>query len=664
MHRYAAILALAACSIPDKNASDGADAGADGAVPGGPIETQITEAPAEFSPTSTATFEFTSNHPNARFECSVDGERAEICTSPFSRALPDGSHQFAVRATDGNGESDDTPAEHVWTIDTAAPTTTLTEMPPSADNSTMVTFSFTSNENNVAFECSLDNAAFTSCRSGDSFGPVGDGAHAFAVRARDRAGNVDASPAIHAWQVDTSTPDTTLLTGPQNASPSSSATFTFLSPDAGPGATFQCSLDGGPFILCVSPQTYTSLGEGPHEFQVRVRDVVGNLDPTPATRTWTVDLTPPETTITDAPSGAVPSASVGITFTANEDATFTCSLDGGPMTPCTSPFNATNLAQGAHTFTVRATDAAGHEDPSPVTASWTVDTVPPDLMIVAGPADGTTSGPRVAVTFTASEGTTECSVDGAPFAACASPIAYNLPAGAHELGIRAADSAGNVTILTRSWTVACAPPDPNGAAGLLHLDDTGQVLASATGGAAATLGTNDTIELVDPTPIAGRFAGALGFVDSESDVVAWPIGLPSSSELTIELWARPDAIPGTRDVLVTGDGRIAVRVTQDSATTVRFSATVVAAGGTMYTATSAPVVAGGWHWVLVSLQQPTLWLWIDGALTTASNVSLGNAPAFDSVRLGGSYGGGIDEVWLSQLATTSDEAALGRYCPL
>ena len=69
-------------------------------------------------------------------------------------------------------------------------------------------FEFKSNEQNAVFECSLDNGAFAACKSDDAFGPLGDGAHTFSVRAKDRAGNVDASPAIHAWTVDTSTPDT------------------------------------------------------------------------------------------------------------------------------------------------------------------------------------------------------------------------------------------------------------------------------------------------------------------------------------------------------------------------------------------------------------------------------------------------------------------------
>ncbi|HEY5926623.1 MAG TPA: LamG domain-containing protein [Kofleriaceae bacterium] len=661
MRRYLVLFALAACSVPEKHPGD---AGTDSSGPDGPIETTITSAPDEFSNQGVATFTFTSNLPTAKFECAVDGEIATACTSPFSRSLGDGTHTFAVRATDGDGESDDTPAEHLWSIDTVAPTTTLTMGPPAADNSTMVTFEFTSNEMNVTFECRLDNGSFIACKSGDTFGPIGDGAHAFAVRARDRAANIDATPAVHSWVVDTSTPDTTLLSGPQNASPSPSATFTFISPDAGAGATFQCSLDNGAFTDCSSPAIYDGLSEGPHTFQVRVRDSVGNFDPTPAIDTWNVDLTPPDTAIASGPSGAVALASASFTFSSNEvDVAFACSLDGAGFVPCTSPFNATGLAQGPHTFSVAAIDAAGHQDPSAATASWTVDTVPPEIAIVAGPEDGSTSGPRVIFMFTMSEGTSQCSLDGAAFGACASPVAHNLAAGQHTLLIRTVDDAGNISMITRTWTVMCGPPDPTGAA-LLHLDDGSQIQPNAGGGPSATLGTSEMVEANDPTPITGRYSGGAGFVPAEGDLIAWPLGLPAMTDITIELWARPDALSGTRDVFVSGDGRVAIRVMQDSANTVRFVATMTEGNGVMHTVASGPVAAGAWHWVLVTLQEPMLRLWVDGTAYSTGSVSLGTRPDLSNLRLGGNYSGGLDEVYISQSATIDDEAALSRYCPL
>jgi hypothetical protein len=660
MRRYLLVV-VASCSIPDKTPTAD-DPGGDGS--GGALDTRITQAPDAFSKNPVATFAFTSNVPGATFTCRIDNSAPTECTSPFSKRLDDGSHRFSVRATDGNGANDESPAEHVWAIDTVAPRTMLTETPPAADNSTMVTFAFTSDEANVVFECSLDNATFKSCKSGDSFGPVRDGAHAFSVRAKDRAGNVDPSPAIYAWQVDTSTPDTILLAMPPNASPTGSATFTFVSPDAGPGATFECALDSDLFLPCASPQTYNGLPEATHTFRVRVRDGGGNVDPTPATDTWRVDLTPPETTISSGPSGAIAATSVSFTFTANEgDVEFACILDGAMFAPCTSPFNATSLAQGAHTFSVRATDAAGHDDPTPAVATWTVDTVMPTIEITDGPAEGSTVGPRATLRFTASEGMTECSIDGSPFTTCGSPVAYNLPAGSHAFAVRAVDGAGNTATATRSWMVACSAPDLTDAAGLLHFDDGSQVQPNATGGPAAILGSTDSVDDDDPMPVTGRFGGGLDFASSEDDIVGWPIGLGEVDDLTLELWARPDAAFGTRDVLVNGSGRIAIRVTLVSLTEVVFSATFEANGPASYTVVSAPVAANRWHWIHVTLQEPTLRLWVNGAATTEQGVRLGPGPSLDVMQIGGDYRGALDELFVSRSAM-SDDVALSRYCPL
>lgn len=75
------------------------------------------------------------------------------------------------------------------------------------------------------------------------------------------------------------------------------------------------------------------------------------------------DLTPPTTMITSGPAdgSTVDTTSVSFAFSADESATFECSLDGATFTPCISPKAYDNLAAGPHTFKVRATDDAGNQ---------------------------------------------------------------------------------------------------------------------------------------------------------------------------------------------------------------------------------------------------------------------------------------------------------------
>jgi len=675
------VLVAAACSVPNKTPADpdagGPGPGGDAGIDGPPDDTSapdttLDQAPGELTHSNQVTIRFSSSDPRATFSCRLDQDAAQPCVSPYVRTLADGPHGFSVHAVDAAGNADDTPAECVWTIDTAAPETELTDTPPSADNSTTVTFAFRSNEANALFDCSLDNAGYAPCDSGAPVGPIGDGSHSFAVRARDRAGNIDPSPAVFPWFVDTRTPDTEITSAPRTATQDGNATFAFLSQDAGANATFECKLDGGAFVACTSPRAYTGLGEGAHGFAVRVRDALGNVDPSPATRAWTVDVTPPETTVT-GPTGAVPVASASIMFSASEtNAAFACALDDGAAAPCTSPVGLTGLGQGAHSFSVTATDAAGNTDGTAASVAWTVDTVAPEIAITGGPAAASTVGPRVVLGFTVSDGAIVCSFDGGAFAACASPVATNLAAGTHQFAVRATDGVGNVATVTRGWTVACGPPDAANAAGVLHLDDGGQTVANAVaGGAGATLGDTPDAEPADPAALpGGRFGGGLSFTAAEGDHVAWPIALAAMPDLTLELWSRPTAASGPGDLAVSGDGRVALRVIAASPTTVQFSISIAEdrTAGEIRTVTSAPVAGGTWHHVLASLQQPVLRLWVDGVRTDVGTVQLVTPPALDALRLGGegvtAYDGALDEVWIAQTAITSDEPALARYCPL
>ena len=65
-------------------------------------------------------------------------------------------------------------------------------------------------------------------------------------------------------------------------------------------------------------------------------------------------------------------------FTADEPATFRCSVDGGAATTCTSPLVLTP-AEGRHTVTVSATDVMGNADATPAVAAFAIDRTAPAL---------------------------------------------------------------------------------------------------------------------------------------------------------------------------------------------------------------------------------------------------------------------------------------------
>ena len=100
---------------------------------------------------------------------------------------------------------------------------------------------------------------------------------------------------------------------------------------------------------------------------VRAIDGAGNIDATPATRTWTYDVIAPQTTIDSASGRRQPRARPRASrFTSSEaGSTFECSLDGARVRRLHVAEQYTGLAVGAHKFRVRATDPAGNRDATP-----------------------------------------------------------------------------------------------------------------------------------------------------------------------------------------------------------------------------------------------------------------------------------------------------------
>jgi hypothetical protein len=190
---------------------------------------------------------------------------------------------------------------------------------------------------------------------------------------------------------DTDPPETAITGGPGAGSTvtSSSVTFNFGSDEA--SSTFECSYDSAVFAACSSPgpgmagSDTRTLANGTHTFQVRATDAALNVDATPDTRTFTVnvgstppppDILPPETTITEAPPASLKSkklpVSVSASFSSSEPgSSFSCKVDGGSSSSCSSPATF-SLGKGNHTISITATDAAGNADASPATAQVTV----------------------------------------------------------------------------------------------------------------------------------------------------------------------------------------------------------------------------------------------------------------------------------------------------
>ena len=361
-------------------------------------ETTIDSGPSGTTDDRTPSFEFSANEQDSTFECRIDEGVWFACESPYTTfALADGPHRFQVRATDPAGNTDQSPASREFEVDSAPvdtqpPNTTIDSGPSGTTNNAWPSFGFSSSEVGSSFECELDGSGFSPCSSPRSYSNLPDGPHTFSVRATDQANNTDPSPASRSFTVDTTAPQTTINSGPQGSTDDASPSFGFSSSEG--GSSFECELDGSGFSPCSSPRSYSNLPDGPHTFRVRATDPAGNTDQSPESREFEVDSAPvdtqpPNTTIDSGPSGTTNNASPSFGFSSSEgSSSFECRLDSESWSSCSSPKDYSNLPDGPHTFSVRATDQAGNTDPSPATRSFTVDTTPSG----PGPEDTTIDG--------------------------------------------------------------------------------------------------------------------------------------------------------------------------------------------------------------------------------------------------------------------------------
>lgn len=207
---------------------------------------------------------------------------------------------------------------------------------------------------------------------------------------------------------DTTAPQTTIDSGPSGAAGSAAAEFSFSSSET--ASSFQCKLDNGPFAACTSPSQYAELSDGPHIFDVRATDAAGNADPTPASRSWTVDTEAPFVTLDEpTPGSTTNDPTPGLSGTADgqpgDSATVAVKVwvgsgaIGSPLQimatsrdPVTGAYSVTADTLAAGTYTARAeqSDAAGNSGQSAIStftvATTTRDTDPPDTTITSGPS--------------------------------------------------------------------------------------------------------------------------------------------------------------------------------------------------------------------------------------------------------------------------------------
>ncbi|HEX2084159.1 MAG TPA: Ig-like domain-containing protein [Solirubrobacteraceae bacterium] len=442
---------------------------------GTPAAPAITDGPPADSPDDTPAWSFT-GEPTSTFECRIERGATVVedwaaCTDPETNDLtgePDGAYTFRVRQTDParNTSAD---ASRSYTLDRTipgAPAIDTRPASPGPDQTPQWTISGTAG---LTLECRLTRGAavisgWATCTSPRSYdlSAEPDGTYTLHVRQLNAAGTRGAE-ATDDYVLDATVPAAPAITAaPGAVGNGSTPAWSFT---AEPGASVECRLTRGvvevrPWGACTSPRSFGLAGEpdGDYAFAVRATDTAGNTGPA-AIDAHRVDRVPPAPpAVGDGPGplgrGRAPSWS----FTAEDGATFECTLerDGAALdlwTVCASPrrYDLDGQEDGAFAFGVRAYDAAGNVSPASL-VPYVLDTTPGAVTIEGGPGPlGRSRTPEWR--FSGEEGASfECrlslrDVPVADWGPCVSPRGFDLsgrPDGVFAFALRATDAAGNL----------------------------------------------------------------------------------------------------------------------------------------------------------------------------------------------------------------------------
>ncbi len=339
-------------------------------------------------------------------------------------SLSNGTHPLSVKVTDAAGNISPSSTAVTVTVDTVAPTTpTLVVTNDVTDkviasggstNDTTPTLTGTAEANSTVKI--YDNGTLLGTTTASSTGTwsyvssvLATGSHPLTVTSTDAAGNVSTA-ASSTVVIDTTAPAAVTVTAINNdgSSPvtiANNGTTNDNTPEltgtAEAGSTV--NIYNGTVLLgtttASSTGTWTfissTLADGLHTLNVTATDAAGNVSPTTAV-TFTIDTVAPAAitnlTVTDNVGSIQGTLTNGATTddktptlagTAEANATIEI-YDGTTLLGTTTAsgtgawsYTTAALADGTHTLSVKAEDAAGNVSPSSSTFSITVDTVAP-----------------------------------------------------------------------------------------------------------------------------------------------------------------------------------------------------------------------------------------------------------------------------------------------
>lgn len=418
----------------------------------------------------------------------------------------DGSYVFNLIQTDPAGNSS-AARTFTWVRDTTIPPTpTITNFSdnPHYTNSSPLT---------VAGACAGTNTVTISeggtvlnsiaCSGGTysmNIAKGGNGTYTLAVFQTDSVTLIDSANRDFTWVYDSVAPVAPIINNPAVSPVTSSGSLT-MNGSCENNATVNLTGDDTQSVVCAGGSFSFTISEaidGTYNYSVTQTDLAANTSAAD-TQQWIKDSTAlPVPTIDTPVADPFLSNAVNLILSGQCQTGLTVQLSGVLASDVLSPANSLTIAcaSSAYSFTITKADGTynlsvnqtdGVITSGSATRTWTKDTVEPNTTLSSSPPATNYSNLAEFVFSSNEAGSLECSLDGAAYNTCASPLVYDsLTNVSHTLNIRSIDQAGNIesTPATYTWTQVAS-----NAIALYHFDSAAPMLDSSnySGGSSNTL---------------------------------------------------------------------------------------------------------------------------------------------------------------------------------
>jgi hypothetical protein len=442
-------------------------------------------------------------------------------------------------------------------------------------------------------------------------------------------------------------------------------------------------------IATVTGTSYSDQNRPPgtYYYLVVAADAAGNAGPSSLEAVAAIlpDTTPPTASVSAPAGGSTVSGTVSVTATANDDRGVTqvqFELDGANLgsadtsAPFAASWNTTLGANGTHTLTAVARDAAGNTTRS-ANVQVTVDNGAPPTVSITAPAAAATVSGGVSVTANAADDRgvagVQFRVDGNNVGSADTSSPYSVTwdtltvaNGNHTLTAVATDTDGATTTSAGvQVNVQNAAQPVTGLVAAFGFEEaTGTTAADSSG-----RGMTGTISgALHET--AGRYGRALTF-DGVNDwvTVADAAPLDLTTGMTLEAWVRPTVVSRWRTVLIkeqAGNLTYALYANTDAN---RPSANFFA-GVERDVLGTAQLAANTWTHLATTYDGTNLRIYVNGVLVGTRAAPGPISTSAQPLRIGGNsiwpefFQGQIDEVRVYDRARTAAEVQTDMAQPV